>query len=907
MPVTQSGEEKAKKLRRALQIAIAWTNFCGMPFLLIYILVILGAISSQIKTDFYRDPAFIIISSFLLFAVAGLLAFAHLFFIISKIDPIEDYLENSESQDLKKLEDSAFDALDVSESLPYHTMFWSCIFYVIGTIPAVAVLQIFYCFPFRQLWALYMGILAVGLLISVFQYYTTRKVLVDFQKELLEKFPKLLLRDMDKRRSWIEVNMLYKTMGAMCFLALVCIVSVAVSAFNSAHEGFKLQIGEFYIQHLSSEHKYIQMMIDDRDSGKMVEFFVNQMRLDKSDQIYIVGPDQKPLSDRKINPQIEKMMKIIMNNKNETLLELRRPKIHSIKVNPEIQKEADLKAQLFYSVLWTMDGEFSVVYLPYKDYALFALIPASRYNDAIKSMYYLVYGVVFISLLLAVLYAYYSAKEITNTLTSLMESQKAMAHGDLTSIVTVTARDELGIVARSTAMAIFGLRNLIGKVEQASEEMEAAAATISLKSQEVERGSAAQFQEVDLTSQSMDEMAGSVRNISESMQTLASSAEQSSASILEVQATVEEVSGSVENLSGSIGSSTTSIQEMSSSINEVADNVQYLTKRSGDTMDSLREMERMIGRVTQGTQETAAISDILTDDAEQGSKAVKKTILGIENIQEAAQSASDVITKLGKRAREIGNILTVIEDVTEETNLLALNAAIIAAQAGDQGKGFTVVADEIKDLAERTAVSTKEIAELIQSVQEDAGEAISKMKDGTDSISEGVRVSKEAGNAINKIQKSVGRAMEQTRTIAEAASVQGEKSDQVMEFMDSVNALVTQIAQATQEQTKSGELLAHSSSDMETIAHQVKRATKEQTLGTKQITQSIEHIAEITHYINSSQTEQLNATEKVRTSIHQIKDVAKDNKNRVDEMQSNVQDLKELSKGLKELLLEFKL
>ncbi len=907
MPVTQSGEEKAKKLRRALQIAIASTNVIGMPLLFVYIMVILGAVSSHFSVDFERDPAFIPVSFFLLLSISGSLGLIHLFFIIKKTSPIEEFLRNSGSKDEKNLEESAFDALDVSESLPYHTMFWSCIFYLLGTAPAVGMLNIFYCFPFRQLWALYMGVFAVGLLISVFQYYTARKVLVGFQKELLEKFPKLLLKDMDKRRSRIEVSLLIKTMGAMCFLALVVVVSVSVAAFNSAHEGFKLQIGEFYIQHLTSEHKYIQMMIDDRDSGKMVEFFVDQMRLDERDQIYIVGPDQRPLSRRKIKPQMKKMMKIIMDDKNGSFLELRRPKIHSIAVNPEIQKDAELKGQLFYAVLWTVDGEFSVVYLPYKDSALFALIPSTRYENAISNMYFLVYGVVLIALLLAVLYAYYSAREITTTLTSLMESQKAMAEGDLSATVTVTARDELGIVARSTAMAIFGLRNLISKVEQAAKEMDAAADIISVKSQEVESGSSEQFEAVDSTSQSMDEMSTSVQNISESMQTLASSAEQSSASILEVQATVEEVGNSVENLSGAIGNSTSSIQEMSSSINEVADNVQYLTKRSGETMDSLREMERMIGKVTQGTQETAAISDILTDDAEQGSKAVEKTIIGIQNIQAAADSASKVITQLGKRAKEIGNILTVIEDVTEETNLLALNAAIIAAQAGDHGRGFTVVADEIKDLAERTAVSTKEIAELIESVQEDSENAILKMKDGTESISEGVRVSEEAGTAIQKIQDSVGRAMDQTRTIAQAASVQGEKSDQVMEFMDSVNALVTQIAQATQEQTKSGELLAHTSSDMESIAQHVKRATQEQTLGSKQITQSIEHIAEITHYINSSQSEQLTATEHVRTSIHQIKDVAEGNKNRVDEMQLNVQNLKELSNGLKELLQEFKL
>src|SRR5439155_23594288 len=119
-----------------------------------------------------------------------------------------------------------------------------------------------------------------------------------------------------------------------------------------------------------------------------------------------------------------------------------------------------------------------------------------------------------------------------------------------------------------------------------------------------------------------------------------------------------------------------------------------------------------------------------------------------------SRTAARVIESLGKRISDIGNILNVIDDVAEQTNLLALNAAIIAAQAGEHGKGFAVVAEEIKDLAERTGASTKEIAELIRSIQDESKNAVGAMDRGVRNVEEGVRLGQEAEGALKKIQES---------------------------------------------------------------------------------------------------------------------------------------------------------
>src|SRR5436305_12759721 len=123
----------------------------------------------------------------------------------------------------------------------------------------------------------------------------------------------------------------------------------------------------------------------------------------------------------------------------------------------------------------------------------------------------------------------------------------------------------------------------------------------------------------------------------------------------------------------------------------------------------------------------------------------------MKQIRRAVVGANEVVTRLGERSAAIGRILNVIEDVAEQTNLLALNAAILAAAAGEHGKGFSVVAAQIRELSERTAASTREIAALIRSVQDEVANALRTMGEGTALVAQGVGLSREAGKALNNI------------------------------------------------------------------------------------------------------------------------------------------------------------
>ena len=224
-------------------------------------------------------------------------------------------------------------------------------------------------------------------------------------------------------------------------------------------------------------------------------------------------------------------------------------------------------------------------------------------------------------------------------------------------------------------------------------------------------------------------------------------------------------------------------------------------------------------------------------------EAILKTIGEIYRIKESSQEAVSVISSLGSRIEAIGQIVNVIDDVAEQTNLLALNAAIIAAQAGEQGKGFAVVADEIEDLAERAGASTREITDLIKTVQAESKNAITAVERGAHNVDRGVEVSNEAERALKKILESSQKSTNMVRAIARATVEQAKGSKQVTDAIGRIAETVQQIAAATAQQARGSELIMRSAEKMRIITQHVERSSQEQARGGRQISSAIETIS----------------------------------------------------------------
>jgi methyl-accepting chemotaxis protein len=384
--------------------------------------------------------------------------------------------------------------------------------------------------------------------------------------------------------------------------------------------------------------------------------------------------------------------------------------------------------------------------------------------------------------------------------------------------------------------------------------------------------------QIDASEQSaryIKEMTSSLREIAQHVEVLASGAEESSSSILEMTATNDEVAENIVELASSVRETVASIEEMAFSIKEVAKNVDALSLTAEETSSSMNEMDVSIDQVQSNANETARLSEEVAQDAERGAEAILKTIGEIYRIKESSQEAVAVISNLGSRIDAIGQILNVIDEVAEQTNLLALNAAIIAAQAGEHGKGFAVVADEIKDLAERAGASTKEIADLIKTIQSESKNAIQAVERGAQNVDRGVEVSNEAERALKKILESSQKSTNMVRAIARATVEQAKGSKQVTDAIGRIAETVQQIAAATAQQARGSELIMKSGEKMRTISQQVERSSQEQARGGRQITQAIESISNMVNQLNSAHRSQSRGSEHALAAASQIEEAAR--------------------------------
>lgn len=463
------------------------------------------------------------------------------------------------------------------------------------------------------------------------------------------------------------------------------------------------------------------------------------------------------------------------------------------------------------------------------------------------------------------------ANAITDPILKFTQTATLVAEGDLRQKVEILSQDELGILGHSFNEMTTGLEKIVKQVNAASENVEKASRQLATTMKSLKESADIQGESFGEISASIEEMTSSIKGVGYNMERLSASSEETSSSIMEMAASIDEVADHIASLAASTEQTAISIEEMGASIKGVDESVERLNMLLSETATSLKEMESAISQVDKNAAESYDLSLLVNNNAENGMNAVENTMAAIEKIKESVDKAVSVITKLGKSSEEIGKILTVIDDIADQTNLLALNAAIIAAQAGEHGKGFAVVADEIRELAERTAASTKEINELIRTVQKDVAETITTMQQGSHRVQEGVKLSVEAGRALKMIYDSAKNSANMAREIARATEEQAKGIRLINSAIEQINNSMKQITQATRDQKKGSSQIIAAVDNIRQMSDYVKRATIEQSKGSKQITKAIESITEMVSYIFKAIDEQMKGSEQILNVVENFK------------------------------------
>ncbi len=502
---------------------------------------------------------------------------------------------------------------------------------------------------------------------------------------------------------------------------------------------------------------------------------------------------------------------------------------------------------------------------------------------------------------------YLMVRKTIATPTKMLEAVATkVSGGDLTESVRVSSNDEIGYLGRALNRMIIGIKGMIENVRQAAGKLEAASTEVAGVSANVTAASRVQAESVEEAASSVNEMHFSLKEIATTVEDLSATSEHASSAVIETAASVDEVARIMNDLSTSIEETSSAIAQMSASVRNIAESVESLTTAADETAASATQVSASVREVETSARESAALAEaVRTDARDLGMRSIEKTVDGMRRIEEESRRTAEVINRLGGRAESIGGILTVIEDITDQTSLLALNAAILAAQAGEHGKGFAVVAAEIRELANRTASSTQEIGTLIVAVQEESRQAVEAMQKGVTLTEEGTGLARAAGDALRKILERADQSRTMSFGISKAAAEQAAGMRQVSEAMDRINEMSHQIARATGEQRSGSEQIIRTSEKMREITRFVKSATAEQVKASKSITTAVETVSMKVGMVNRAAGEVRAGSDLIVQAIDRIKTTARENAELAARLNSVVDAMTGQSAGLKKEIERF--
>lgn len=447
---------------------------------------------------------------------------------------------------------------------------------------------------------------------------------------------------------------------------------------------------------------------------------------------------------------------------------------------------------------------------------------------------------------------------------------EAVAEGDLAVAIPAGGNDEAGKLLGSLKIMVAGLCAMIGRVAGSATALQDISGRLAGEAVHAVAAARHQQDKVTETSSYVRTIADKAEEIQNGTQRMAQAASESSSAILEMTASTDEVALNAEKLTHLVAEVTAAMMQSATATGEIGEHTKSLVASSLSTASSILELEAATNSVKGNALLTAEVAQGVEEDALKGVEAMRAMRQGMSEIRASSGVTNQVITTLTSRTHEIGAISSVIDDIAKRTSLLALNASIIAAQAGVHGKPFGVVAEEIKMLASSTANSTNEIAALIAGVQLETEHAVKAIKEADQRIVAGEELSLRSSAALEKIVTGVSSARSHVSGIALATAEQAKGTSLIREAMDRVTEMTEKIERAIREQAGAKEAIMFAAEEMTLLATQFRSATQEQSKVGRAISDSILDVSEMSKRMETACAVQAKESLQIAAAVAEI-------------------------------------